>query len=624
MRTAGQPVTDAEQRRLEEDAQRKANWKRWGPYLSERQWGTVREDYSADGDCWNYFPHDHARSRAYRWGEDGLLGIHRPRVPAVLRARALERPRPDPQGAPVRPDRSRGQPRRGRQGVLLLPRLHADALLHEGALQVSAGGVSLRTAGRGKPPARHGTSREFELADTGRLRREPLLRRLRRVRQGGARRHSDPHHRRQPRAGGRAAAPAADALVSQHLVLGLQRRRLLAEAAHRAGRRRTLHADHATLGGFRFAARAAADGTPPSWLFTENETNTQRLFGMRQRQRRTSRTPSTTTSSHGRDGRGQSQRRPAPRPRRTIALDIPAGRGRSRCGCACTPTARSSPTSRFGAEFDAGLRAAHRARPTTSTRPRMPAELDRRREPRSPRQAYAGLLWTKQFYHYVVERLARGRSGRSRRRPQRASTGRNPTGRISTTATCISMPDKWEYPWFAAWDLAFHMIPFARIDPDFAKEQLVLLLREWYMHPNGQMPAYEFDFSRRESAGARLGLLARLQDHGPRGSRDRRLPGARLPEAADQLHLVGEPQGPRGQAHLFAGGFLGLDNIGVFDRSKPLPDGGHLEQADGTAWMAFYCAHDALDGAGAGRGRSRPTRTSPRSSSSTSSPSPTR
>ena len=149
------PVT-AEELRLEQAHDRTANWQRWGSYLSERQWGTVREDYSADGDCWDYFSHDQARSRAYRWGEDGLLGIYRSRMPALLCAGAVERPRPDLEGAAVRPDRPGGQPRRGREGVLLLSRRHADALVHEGALQVSAGRVSVRPAGRRESPPRQG------------------------------------------------------------------------------------------------------------------------------------------------------------------------------------------------------------------------------------------------------------------------------------------------------------------------------------------------------------------------------------------------------------------------------------------------------------------------------------
>ena len=159
--------TDAEHNRLKEARAQGMPWRKWGPYLSERQWGTVREDYSDDGDAWNYFTHDQARSRAYRWGEDGLAGISDDQQRALLRARALERQGPDPQGAPVRPDQQRGQPRRGRQGVLLLPRLHADALLHEVPLQVPAGGVSRTTTSSRRTAAAAGSELEYELLDTG-------------------------------------------------------------------------------------------------------------------------------------------------------------------------------------------------------------------------------------------------------------------------------------------------------------------------------------------------------------------------------------------------------------------------------------------------------------------------
>ena len=203
---------DAETIRLREDGTRTRNWKRWGPYLSERQWGTVREDYSANGDSWSYFPHDHARSRAYRWGEDGLLGIT-DRECRLCFAVALWNGRdPDPEGAALRPHRSRRQSRRGREGALLLPRRDADRLVPEGALQVPPGGVSVRPAGRGEPPARQARP-GVRARRHRRVRREPLLRRLRRVRQGGARRHPDPPHHRQPRPRGGRAAPAADALV---------------------------------------------------------------------------------------------------------------------------------------------------------------------------------------------------------------------------------------------------------------------------------------------------------------------------------------------------------------------------------------------------------------------------
>ena len=217
MSTAIVDVT--EQKRLNEAREKHIPWKKWGPYLSERQWGTVREDYSDDGNAWDYFTHDQARSRAYRWGEDGLGGHLRRQAAAVLRAGAVERARPDPQGAAVRPDQQRGQPRRGREGVLLLRRQHADALVHEVSLQVSAAGVPVPRPGRDEPEAIARGAR-VRAARHRRLRRRPLLRRVRRVREGGPGGRAGPHHRPQPRAGGGAASRAADAVVPQHVVVG--------------------------------------------------------------------------------------------------------------------------------------------------------------------------------------------------------------------------------------------------------------------------------------------------------------------------------------------------------------------------------------------------------------------
>ena len=193
----------AEHERLERDRLGQEPWRRWGPYLSERQWGTVREDYSADGDAWDYFPHDHARSRAYRWGEDGIAGICDDEQRLCLVAGPVERPRPDPQGAALRPDQRRGQSRRGRQGAVLLPRRHADAFLPEDALQVSAARVSLRAAASRRTRRRGRDAAGVRAARHRRLRRRPLLRRLRRVRQGRPRRHPDAGHGPQSRPGRR-------------------------------------------------------------------------------------------------------------------------------------------------------------------------------------------------------------------------------------------------------------------------------------------------------------------------------------------------------------------------------------------------------------------------------------
>ena len=229
----------AEEQRLEESRDRRVHWKRWGPYLSERAWGTVREDYSAYGTAWDYFPHDHARSRAYRWNEDGLAGICDRHQQHLLRPRAVERARSDPEGAAVRPDRQRRQSRRGRQGVLLLPRQHADALLHAVSLQVSAGGVSVRAAGRREPAPRQATRREFELIDTGVFDDDRYFDVVRRVRQGRRRRHPDPDHGRPTRPGAGAASRAADASGSATPGRGATRSRGRDAATRRRPARRS-------------------------------------------------------------------------------------------------------------------------------------------------------------------------------------------------------------------------------------------------------------------------------------------------------------------------------------------------------------------------------------------------
>ncbi|HKB17138.1 MAG TPA: glucosidase, partial [Planctomycetota bacterium] len=209
-------------------------------------------------------------------------------------------------------------------------------------------------------------------------------------------------------------------------------------------------------------------------------------------------------------------------------------------------------------------------------------------ERRVARQAYAGLLHSKQFYHYVVDEWLEGDPSQPAP-PANRRDGRNADWTHLYNRDVISMPDKWEYPWFAAWDLAFHMLPFARIDPAFAKDQLLLFLREWYLHPNGQIPAYEFAFGDVNPPVHAWAVWRVYKISGARGGRDR----AFLRRAFDKLVMNFtwwvNRKDPEGR-HLFSGGFLGLDNIGVFDRSRPLPTGGHLEQADGTAWMAFYCA----------------------------------
>jgi hypothetical protein len=218
---------------------------------------------------------------------------------------------------------------------------------------------------------------------------------------------------------------------------------------------------------------------------------------------------------------------------------------------------------------------------------RLPSGLSED-EARVVRQAYAGLLWSKQFYHYIVADWLEGDPGQPPPPASRAS-GRNADWVHLYNRDIISMPDKWEYPWYAAWDLAFHMIPFARVDPTFAKQQLVLFLREWNMHPNGQLPAYEFNFGDVNPPVHAWSCWRVFKMTAGRGQRDRVFLSRCFQKLVISFTWWVNRKDLEGR-NLFAGGFLGLDNIGVFDRSKPLPTGGHLQQADGTAWMAFFCA----------------------------------
>ena len=278
-------------------------------------------------------------------------------------------------------------------------------------------------------------------------------------------------------------------------------------------------------------------------LFTENETNAERLFGI------ANATPYVKDAFHdyvihGEHARRESRRPSAPKPPGTTCSQCPpAAKSSSACGSSPTTT---SDGNAFGDDFDAHLRPAHprsrRVLRRTNSRPAISLADEERRV---ARQAYAGLLWSKQFYHYVVEDWLDGDPDQPPP-PEPRKHGRNHDWPHLFNRDVISMPDKWEYPWYAAWDLAFHMLPMARVDGEFAKEQLLLFLREWYMHPNGQMPAYEFALRRRQSAGPRLGLLARLQDdRRPRPPRPP-VPPPRVSQAADQFHLVGQPQGPAG------------------------------------------------------------------------------
>jgi hypothetical protein len=343
---------------------------------------------------------------------------------------------------------------------------------------------------------------------------------------------------------------------------------------------RTIRAEHPTLGTFRLSAEATTEA--PALLFTENETNSARLFGV------ANATPYVKDAFHAYVIEGRTA---AVNPARMgtkaafhYRLDVAAGatavvRLRLR-------EAGGRLTEPFGAPFNALF--AQRQREADDFYVDLVHELATVDEQNAARQCYAGLLWSRQFYYYAVEQWLEGDPAQPAPPPGRLQ-GRNAEWTHLYNRDVLSMPDSWEYPWYAAWDLAFHMIPFAAIDPDFAKQQLVLLLREWYQHPNGQIPAYEFAFGDVNPPVHAWACWRVYKMTGERGSRDRLFLARTFQKLLLNFTWWVNRKDPEGR-NLFAGGFLGLDNIGAFDRSKPLPMGGHLEQADGTGWMAFYCA----------------------------------
>jgi hypothetical protein len=570
----------AEMDRLAEDAARERNWKRWGPYLSERQWGTVREDYSTTGESWAYFPHDHARSRAYRWGEDGLLGLS-DREGRLCLALALWNGR-DPilkerLFGLTGPEGNHGEDVKECYYYLDATPTHSynKALYKYPQGTFPYAQLVAENARRGKHEP------EYELADTGAFDQGRYFD----VTAEYAKAGPDDILMRVTAAN---RGPEAAAL---HILPTLWFRNTWSwggkgenfpprgEIALQGQAR--LRASHATLGSFTLFGEVDGEAGAPTPLFTENETNFARVFG----------TPNVhpfvkdAFHEYVVDGR-RDRVNPANTGSKAALhyeLTIPAG-------ASITIRLRLVPTDEipldaFGATFDA-IFADRQAEADEFYDARVVtgATADERAV---ARQAYAGLLWTKQFYHYVVKDWLSGDPAQPAP-PAERLTGRNADWRHVHARDVMSVPDKWEYPWFAAWDLAFHVVPFAQIDPEFAKSQMLLLLREWYMHANGELPAYEFAFDDVNPPVHAWACYRVYRMTGARGARDRRF----LERAFHKLLINFTWWVNRKDAegnNLFGGGFLGLDNIGIFDRSKPLPTGGHLEQADGTAWMAFYC-----------------------------------
>jgi hypothetical protein len=571
--------SDAESQRLQEDSQREADWKRWGTYLPERQWGTVREDYSAGGDAWSYLPHDHARSRTYRWGEDGLLGLC-DRQCRVCFAVALWNGQD-----PILKERLFGlSGPEGNHGEDV-----KECYFYLDATPTGSYAKALYKYPQAEFPYAHLVEEnrrrtkedpEFEILATGvfddnryfdvfveyaKAGPNDILIRITAANRGPetATLHLLPTlWLRNSWCWGRAGEGywPKGSIVRDEKDIG-----------------RSLIADHPGLGRFRLQG----EEPPAEVLFTDNETNVQRLFGM------ANPSPYVKDAFHRYVIAGEKDAvNPAGTGTKSAFLyrrEVPAGGEivlRLRLSLTAEPPAEA-----FGPRFDALF--ADRVREADEYYAQFIPPGATEDGLRVARQAAAGLLWTRQYFHYVVKDWLDGDPGQPPP-PEGHRQSRNTGWTHLHSRDVISMPDKWEYPWWAAWDLAFHMLPFAKIDPEFAKDQLILLLREWYMHPNGQLPAYEWAFSDVNPPVHAWAVWRVYKISAPRGHRDRLF----LERAFQKLLLTFTWWVNRKDAegnHLFGGGFLGLDNIGVFDRSQPLPGGATLEQADGTAWMAFFC-----------------------------------
>jgi hypothetical protein len=570
----------AEAARLEEDARRLKNWKRWGPYLSERQWGTVREDYSSYGEVWGYFSHDHSRSRAYRWGEDGLLGIT-DREGRLCFALALWNGK-DPILKErifglTGPEGNHGEDVKESYFYLDSTPTHSymKALYKYPQAEFPYAWLVDENRHRGKDAP------EFELLDTGvfnegryfdvtaeyaKAAPDDILIRITVANRGPER-------------------------AEIHLLPTLWFRNTWSWGRHgdgywpkpvvRASTDGRVLAEHVSLGRFELAADSDPNGRLPEFLFTENETNVARLYGV------PNGSPFAKDAFHEYVVHGRKEAvNPENRGTKAAAyyhIEIPAhGEAAVRLRLSPAGVSLGMP---LGPEFDRIF--GERIREADEFYAgRLPENLSPEQR-NVVRQGYAGLLWSKQFYYYVVRDWVEGDPSQPRP-PDSRKHGRNHDWRHVFNRDVISMPDKWEYPWFAAWDLAFHMIPFAKIDPEFAKSQLILLLREWYMHPNGQIPAYEFAFSDVNPPVHAWAAWRVYKMTGPPGKRDRIFLARVFHKLLLNFTWWVNRKDTEGR-NIFSGGFLGLDNIGVFDRSQMLPTGGQLEQADGTAWMATYC-----------------------------------
>ncbi|MFZ3214812.1 MAG: hypothetical protein WA192_02020 [Candidatus Acidiferrales bacterium] len=571
----------AEEQRLRASSEREVHWKRWGPYLAERQWGTVREDYSSNGDAWGYLPHDHARSRTYRWGEDGIAGFC-DRHQHICFALGLwnEKDR-------ILKERLFGLTNReGNHGEDVKEYYYyLDATPTSSYLQFlykyphAAFPYDMLREENAK---RTKHDPEFELIDTGvfaenryfdvfveyaKATFEDILVRITVWNRGpeAARLHLVPQIWFRNRWDWGDPYDPPEVMRAK----GLEGAELL------------------ELTEFHYGKRWLAIEGKPELLFTENETNMERLFGQE------SKTKFVKDAFHRYLVNGE---RGAVNPAMTgtkaaahFAAEIAPGESWTvRLRLTDQDLAESRPTARdlFGRTFQA-IFDQRKQEADEFYEMRIDAKLSEDAR-RVQRQAFAGLLWCKQTYHYDVRRWLEGDS--TQPKPDRSRMeGRNHEWTHLYNSDVISMPDTWEYPWYASWDLAFHCVSMALIDPEYAKQQLILFHREWYMNPSGQVPAYEWNFSDVNPPVLAWAVWRVYKIAGRvEGKEDRSFLERVFHKLLLNFTWWVNRKDPEGK-NVFEGGFLGLDNIGVFDRSTPLGPGNFIEQSDGTSWMAMFC-----------------------------------
>ena len=572
-------TTTAEQNRLDDANAKNVAWRKWGPYLSERQWGTVREDYSEGGNAWDYFSHDQSRSRTYRWGEDGLAGIsddHQHLCFALALWNGKDPILKERLFGLTNSESNHGEDVKEYYFYLDSTPTHSYMKYLYKYPHAEFPYAQLVDVSRGRSRSEF----EFELIDTGvfeddryfdvfveyaKESPEDILIRI-------------TAHNRGPEPAELHLLPTLWFRNEWSWLENVPRPTLQAvgnavKAVHPGVGERYLYCDgDLTL------------------LFTENETNTERIFGV------TNRSPYVKDSVdsyvvHGR----KDAVNPAGTGTKVAAhqrLTIPAGESRtlrlrlSDKTPAVFAQSNGKRPGAFGAEFDAVFEA-RRKEADEFYASVIPHSLDAD-QTNVMRQALAGMLWSKQFYLYDVDKWLEER-GSDPFKENRKQAPRNDQWHHMYNGDVISMPDKWEYPWYAAWDLAFHVLPLTLVDPEFGKKQLKLMLRERYMHPNGQIPAYEWNFGDvNPPVHAFSTIFTYNLEKGTKGVGDRDWLKSNFQKLLLNFTWWVNRKDRSGR-NVFEGGFLGLDNIGVFDRSAPLPTGGYLEQADGTAWMALYC-----------------------------------